>query len=60
MREYNRYTYMNSGNTRKGTRVKQYKSTHEFTKGNSRDSQGAWKDEALDDLQEIHATAAPL
>ena len=40
MREYKRYTYMNSGNTRKGTRVKQYKSTHEFTKGNSRDSQG--------------------
>ena len=38
--ESTRNIYMNSRKTRKGTRVKQYKSTHEFTKGNSRDSQG--------------------
>ena len=29
-------------------------------KGNSRDSQGAWKDVALDGRLGIHATAAPL
>ena len=38
----------------------QYKGTHEFTKGNSRGTHGAWKDEALGGLLEIHATAAPL
>jgi len=32
MREYKGYTYMNSGNIRKGTRVKQYKGAHEFAK----------------------------
>ena len=39
-------------------RYEQYKGTHEFKKGNSRDSQGAWKDGALKDLLGIHATAA--
>ena len=48
------------GNTSRCTRVKQYKGTHEFKKENSRDSQGAWKDVALDGRLEIHATAAPL
>ena len=32
-------------------KYEQYTGTHEFEKENSRDSQGAWKDEALDDLR---------
>ena len=42
------------------TGVNSKKGTHEFTKENSRGTQGAWKDGALDDLLEIHATAALL
>ena len=38
----------------------QYKDTHEFTKGKLERRTGAWKDRALGDLLEIHATAAPL
>ena len=30
MREYKRYTYVNSGNTRKGTSINSMKGTHEF------------------------------
>ena len=60
MREYKRYTCMNSGNTRKGTSINSIKVTYEFKKRNSRDSQGAWKDVAQDGRLEIHATAALL
>ena len=41
-------------------KYEQYTGTHEFTKGNSRGTQGAWKDKTLDGLPEIHATAALL
>ena len=40
MREYKRYTYMNSRNTRKCTSMNSIKGTHEFTKGNSSCTQG--------------------
>ena len=46
------------GNTWKCIRVKQYKSTHEFTERKLGRYTGAWKDGALKGLQEIHATAA--
>ena len=40
-------------------KYEQYTGTHEFTKGKlERHTGGAWKNRALDDLLEIHATAA--
>ena len=61
MREYKRYTYMNS--TKEYNRYIYMDSTKALTsllKGNSRGTQGTWKDVALDGRLEIHATAAPL
>ena len=46
MREYKRYTYMNSGNTRKGTSINSMKGTHEFKRKTRETHKGAWKDEA--------------
>ena len=51
LHEYHITNMRKCGNTSRCTRVKQHKGTHEFKKENSRDSQGAWKDEALDDLR---------
>ena len=60
MREYKRYTYMNSGNTRKGTSINRKRALTSLLKGNSRGTKGVWKDVALDGRLKIHATAAPL
>ena len=58
MREYKRYTYVNSGNTRKSTSMNRKRALTSLLRGNSRGIQGAWKDVALDGRLEIHATAA--
>ena len=42
------------------TRVNSKKALTSLLKENSRGTQGAWKDRALNGQLEIHATAAPL
>ena len=67
MREYKRYTIyewykreLTYRYTRKSASMNRKRALTSLLRGNSRGIQGAWKDVALEDLLEIHATAAPL
>ena len=46
--------------TKRCTSMNSKKALTSLQKENSRGTQGAWKDRALNDLLEIHATAAPF
>ena len=50
----------NCENTRRCTRVNNKKALMSLLKEELERRTGAWKDRALDDLLEIHATAAPF